>query len=116
MISKNLPVAENRPGWTILPETLEDRLETRESRKIGRARITSAKVHSGVLSVEIEDATPFDLGAAAGAANLSGEICDKCGRKGSPVAPAGPQASASDPYRKPPSTLRRKSTAQRHAG
>ena len=100
----------------MLLETLEDRLETRENRKTGRARITSGTVHSGLLSVEIEDATPFDLGAAAAAANLSGEICDKCGRNGNAVAPAGPQASACDPYRKPPSTLRRKSTAQRHAG
>ena len=92
MIRKSLPVPENRPGWTVLLETLEDRLETRESRKTGRARITSATVHSGLLSVEIENATPFDLGAAAAAANLSGEICDKCGRKGNPVAPAGTPA------------------------
>ena len=89
MIRKNLPVPENRPGWTMLLETLEDRLETRVRRKTGNARIASATVHSGLLSVEIEDATPFDLGAAAAAANLSGEICDKCGRKGNPVAPAG---------------------------
>ena len=94
MTERNLPVRGDRPGWTGLIETLEKRIENAESRRTGRPRVTASAVVDGVLTVEIREPAPFDLGAAAVAGKLSGEICDQCGRKGDPVGPARTPASA----------------------
>ena len=85
MTKENVPVLEDRPGWTGLIETLEKRIGYDASGKLGRPRIAASTVVDGFLTVEIEEPTPFDEGAAAAVRNLSGETCDRCGRKGNPV-------------------------------
>ena len=98
MSKGNLPVPGDRPGWTGLIEALEKRIGNEESWRTGRPRVTAAAVVNGMLTVEIRGPEPFDLGAAAAAANLSGEICDRCGGKGDPVGPA-PTPAAPNPAR-----------------
>ena len=92
------PVPGDRPGWTGLIGALEKRIGNGDSRRTGRPRITASAVVDGILTVEIREPGPFDLGAAAVAANLSGEICDRCGGKGDPVGPA-PTPAAPNPAR-----------------
>ena len=94
MTDGKLPVPGDRPGWTRLIEVLEDGIKNEESWRSGRPRVTASAVVDGILTVEIREPTPFDLGAAAAAGNLSGEVCDQCGRKGDPVGPALPPGAA----------------------